>query len=511
MPILLNVLSSNDPKVVEQGCLCVSRIVESFKHKPEKLEELISPDMLKAVLRLLLPGTTNLIGPHIHTQFLRVLALTSKASPRLSVELLKTDVVDTLYQILTGVSPPENLEDQAVKMDSVLVMQALIHRPKEQVSETLNVICELLPSVSNRSESHGDALMPYPEIDAMSGFKSSPPKGSPEKRRSLLMSCKAELRRFALILLPTLTDAYSSTVNLEVRQKVLIAQLKMLQNLDPALIEEALRSVHYASFLAAILSQKDHPSLVSSALRCAELLFQRLEHVYQHQFHREGVISEIVRLAKETLSTEKQGKPPRDSPAASVMDTSEDSRQGIESNVRPTDGDETDAEDGDSQEDGGGDSHDDRADDSEDNEDNEDEEDEDNEDMSDSESSSSAGPGFSSRMENAMNDLVVRDARAFMELYETNQGGGMREKALETLNELQELATEIETCYAGLGDQNHEGLALFRKLATYFEGDALESITSSELLNSGIISALLNIFDDSKCEYSYHPKTQSCR
>jgi hypothetical protein len=31
MPTLLNVLSSNDPKVVEQGCLCVSRIVESFK------------------------------------------------------------------------------------------------------------------------------------------------------------------------------------------------------------------------------------------------------------------------------------------------------------------------------------------------------------------------------------------------------------------------------------------------------------------------------------------------
>lgn len=508
MPILLNVLSSNDPKVVEQGCLCVSRIVESFKHKPEKLEELISPDMLKAVLRLLLPGTTNLIGPHIHTQFLRVLALTSKASPRLSVELLKTDVVDTLYQILTGVSPPENLEDQAVKMDSVLVMQALIHRPKEQVSETLNVICELLPGISNRSDSQSDALMPYPEIAAMSGFKSSPPKGSPEKRRSLLMSCKEELRRFALILLPTLTDAYSSTVNLEVRQKVLIAQLKMLQNLDPALIEEALRSVHYPSFLAAILSQKDHPSLVSSALRCAELLFQRLEHVYQRQFHREGVISEIVRLAKEPLSTEKHGKPSRDSPAASVMDTSEDSHHGMESNVRPAGGAEPNADDGNSQEDGDGDSHDDRADDSEDNED---DEDEDNEDMSDSESSSSSGPGFSSRMENAMNDLVVRDARAFMELYETSQGGGMREKALETLNELQELATEIETCYAGHGGQNLEGLALFRKLATYFEGDALESITSSELLNSGIISALLNIFDDSKGEHSYHPKTQGCR
>ncbi|KAL4935660.1 hypothetical protein BDV06DRAFT_206576 [Aspergillus oleicola] len=484
MPILLNVLSSNDPKVVEQGCLCVSRIVESFKHKPEKLEELIEPDMLKAVLRLLLPGTTNLIGPHIHTQFLRVLAIVSKASPRLSVELLKMDVVDTLYQILTGVSPPENLEDQAVKMDSVLVMQALIHRPKEQVSETLNVICELLPGVPGRPSSQGDGMSPYPDTAGTSSFKPALPKGSAEKRRNLLMGCKTELRRFALVLLPTLTDAYSSTVNLEVRQKVLIAQLKMLQNLDPTLIEEALRSVHYASFLAAILSQKDHPSLVSSALRCAELLFERLEHVYQYQFHREGVVAEIVKLAQEPLSNEKQGKPSKGSPAPSVMDTSED----VPSSSAPH-------ADDDSQDEDDGDSHDDGADDSEENED---EHDEDNDDMSDSESSSSSGPGFSSRMENAMNDLVVRDARAFMDLYESSEGGEMREKALETLNELQALAADIEACYTSPGDQHADGLELFRKLAAYFEGDALESITSSELLNSGIISTLLTVFDDSK-------------
>ncbi|KAL4984709.1 hypothetical protein BDW68DRAFT_166548 [Aspergillus falconensis] len=490
MPILLNVLSSNDPKVVEQGCLCVSRIVESYRHKPEKLEELISPEMLKAVLRLLLPGTTNLIGPHIHTQFLRVLAITSKASPRLSVELLKTDVVDTLYQILTGVSPPENLDDQAIKMDSVLVMQALIHRPKEQVTETLNVICELLPGVPERLSSQGAVIS---EVATTSGSKPSPSKGSAEKRRSLLMGCKAELRRFALVLLPTLTDAFSSTVNLEVRQKVLVAQLKMLQNLDPALIEEALRSVQYASFLAAILSQKDHPSLVSSALRCAELLFQRLEHVYQHQFHREGVISEIAKLAKEPLSIEKDAKPSRDSPAASIMDTSEDTHQGTSSNMRSAGHPET-TQDDENQDDDDRDSEEDDANDSEENDE---DQDEDNDEISDSETSSSSGRAPSSRLEDAMHDSVVRDARAFMEQYESSQGVEMRKKALETLNELQVLAADIEGCYSGAGDHG-DGLDLFRKLASYFEGDALESITSSELLNSGIINTLLTVFDDSK-------------
>ncbi|OGM45177.1 ubiquitin-protein ligase Ufd4 [Aspergillus bombycis] len=469
MSTLLNVLSSNDPKVMEQGCLCVSRIVESFKHKPEKLEELIEPAMLKAILRLLLPGTTNLIGPHIHTQFLRVLAIVSKASPRLSVELLKMNVVDTLYQILTGVSPPGNLEDTTVKMDSVLVMQALIHRPREQVLETLNVICEMLPGIPGRHVPQTDGwLNPPLDSDPALGLKSPKAKEVAEKRRSLLLECKGELKRFAMILLPTLTDAYSSTVNLEVRQKVLIAQLKMLHHLDAGLVEEALRSVPYASFLAAILSQKDHPSLVSSALRCSELLFQRLEHVYQYQFHREGVVSEIFKLAEGPLSDEKQTKP---SDSSVAMDTSSDSRREAEDVDGPGD-DDTHDDDYDEQED----------------------ERDENDDMSDSDSSSASGQVLSTRIDNAMKDLVIRDARTFVDLYEASHGRDMREKAIEVLTELQNLASNLEACYRS--DTREDGVALFQKLASYFDGDALESITSSELLNSGIIKVLLDVFGD---------------
>lgn len=487
MPTLLNVLSSNDPKVVEQGCLCVSRIVESYKYKPDKLEELIEPAMLRAVLRLLLPGTTNLIGPHIHTQFLRVLAITARSSPRLSAELLKMDVVDTVYQILTGVSPP-SVESSAVKMDSVLVMQALIHRPREQVFETLNVICELLPAVPSREGSLEDA-MPGSYLDSTMALGPRSPKAdeSAEKRRSLLMECKAEIKRFAMILLPTLTDAYSSTVNLGVRQKVLTAQLKLLHNLDASLIEDALRSVPYASFLAAILSQKDHPTLVSSALRCAELLYQRLEHVYQHQFHREGVIAEIVKLAEGTLSKEKQ---PRDS-----LGPSDSSQE-----AKPATGGEGVL----SRDDSPGDNDPDHSEANDDDDPEDDLDEENDDDMSGSESCSS----FSSqhlvmRLDTAMNDSVIRNARAFVEVYESSKGRTMRDKASDVLSQLQNLAADIENCY--LGDGHGDGLTLFKKLASYFDGDTQESITSAELLNSGIIKVLLDMFDGSQCKMSPPP------
>ncbi|KAJ5773120.1 hypothetical protein N7457_008016 [Penicillium paradoxum] len=467
MPTLLNVLASNDPKVVEQACLCVSRIVESFKHRPENLEELIDPAMLKAVIRLLLPGTTNLIGPHIHTQFLRVLAIVSKTSPRLSNELLKMDVVDTLYQILTGVSPPQDVDNTAVKMDSVLVMQALIHRPREQVFETLNVICELLPGVPSRDASKTDNLLSsYFDSHMSIGLRSPKTKEAVEERRSLLVDCKAELKRFAMILFPTLTDAYSSTVNLHVRQKVLIAQLKMLHILEPSLIEDALRTVPYASFLAAILSQKDHPSLVSLALRCAELLFQRLEHVYQHQFHREGVISEIIKLSEGSLSGDKEIPDLVDS---TNMDTTTDPSRGANRAVANNGDDEDENED--------------------DEVDDYDDEDDDH-DMSDSEDDSMSGPRSLQKMDNALNDVVIRDAQAFLEVYEATHGETVRAEALRILTALKSLASEIKSRYAHGGQNGH---LLFKQLASYFGGEALESITSSELLNSGIIQVLLTV------------------
>ena len=472
MPILLNVLSGSDPKVVEQGCLCVSRIVESFKFRPEKFEELIEPAMLKAILRLLAPGTTNLVGPHIHTQFLRVLTIVSRASPRLSIELLKMDVVDTLYQILTGVSPPENLDNSTVKMDSVLVMQALIHRPREQVFETLNVICELLPVVPSREGGGGGEadgrISAYLDSGLIIGPRSAAiAKETVETRRSLLADCKAELRRFSMILLPTLTDTYASTVNLAVRQKVLIGQLEMFHIVEPSVIEDALRSVPYASFLAAILSQKDHPSLVSLALRCAELLFQRLVNVYQYQFHREGVISEIMQLAEQPRSSE-------NSPDAAATDTCSSSRR---KHAVPAEDMESEADDFDGPDEGP-------------------DEDSEGEVASDSETSSSfSGRRTVSSVVDAINDIVIRDARAFVEAYEASDEKSLRDKALGIRKRLRNLATDIRNCYLGDGDVGH-GLSYLKELAGYFDGDALESITSSELLDSGIIETLLDIFGD---------------
>ncbi|KAL5401064.1 hypothetical protein PMIN03_011840 [Paraphaeosphaeria minitans] len=484
MPILGNILKNNDQKVVEQGCICVSRIVQSFKQQDSKLEELVSPELLRAILGLLLPGTTNLIGPNIHTMFLQVLAYTAKASSRLSAELFKMNVVDTLYQILTGVSPPAGTEDIATKIDTVVIMQALIHRPKDQVFETLNVVCELLPAVTREDLTYLDDLVDagYLGENAPRLSASRTSNAAGDNRLELLDDCKEQVKRFAVILLPTLTDVYSSTVNLNVRQKVLTAQLKMLSNLDTDILEESLRAVPYASYLASIFSQQDHPTLVTYALQAAELLLKRLEPIYRYQFYREGVISEIAKLAsrpcknlelrpkesRTTIEVEAAADSNASSSSIGEVDMDQDIGEGIDVEVHSED-----------EEDEHG------------NEDDEPHDHSDNREDDDDSDSSSSERFQPPPMPNA-EDIITLRAKKFIEVHENDDAKVIREKATVILENLKSLATEIRQCVLEGGSGNC--IELFTRLAAYFEGDALESITSYELMSSNIVDVLLDVF-----------------
>lgn len=488
MPILLNVLRSSDQKVVEQGSICVSRVIESFKYQQNKLEELVDTKLLNAIRRLLQPGTTNLIGPNIHTQFLRVLSITARASPHLSAELFKMDIVDTLYQILTGVSPPTGLGDVTSQIDSVFIMQALIHRPREQISETLNVICELLPAVQSKDLSYKeDRDIGFSADGTLSRLDDDPQTNQNSKRLELLEGCKEQLKRFGFVLIPTLTDAYSSTVNLMVRQKVLLAQLKMLSNLDTLVLEEALRNVPYASYLASILSQEDHPSLVTSALKAADLLLNRLPTIYGYQFYREGVMTEITKLAnKPTTRIENKPKAAKTGPDLQPLKAFVGAEQGSPGKAAGKAAVEEPSEDDSA--------HDDENDEDDDNGDEDDDRPRElREDISPSPSdSSSSSQNYPIGSLTTDQDTNVFRAKRFLEVHETEKAGSSREKATAILRELQILATDIEKCY--LSDEGGDGRRLFTQLSKHFQGDALETITSSELLHSEIVRVLLDVF-----------------
>lgn len=158
-PIIRGCLSYSDQRLVEFACLCVIRVIDSYYRSPvENLESLVDTELIRAVNQLLLPaGGSPLIASNTFTLLLRALATCARASPKITVTLLEADIVDTLYQILTGVLPSgvdggQMEQDNAVNerglgagLADMAVMENLAHRPKDQVEETLGLISELLP------------------------------------------------------------------------------------------------------------------------------------------------------------------------------------------------------------------------------------------------------------------------------------------------------------------------------------------------------------------------------
>jgi len=158
-PIIRGCLSYSDQRLVEFACLCVIRVIDSYHRSSiENLQLLVDRDLIKAVNQLLLPaGGSPLIASNTFTLLLRALATCARASPKITVSLLEADIVDTLYQILTGVLPSANSNNEGEQGDAIggqglgggladmAVMENLAHRPKDQVEETLSLISELLP------------------------------------------------------------------------------------------------------------------------------------------------------------------------------------------------------------------------------------------------------------------------------------------------------------------------------------------------------------------------------
>jgi len=436
MPNLKGIISSTDQKVVEQGCLCIARIVEGFRHHPDKLEQLIGEDILRAVLQILLPGNTSVVGPSTHTQLLRLLGLLVRNSSKLGVQLLKMNLVDTVYQILTGVSPPEDTDMESRTKTSIFVLQALIHRPHNQILETLNIICDLFPDPVTTTE----PALHVPGDDEPPSF-SSVERSRPtrEQRKQLLDECQKDVLRFTKILVPTLLDIYSSTIIFTVRQRVLNGLLKIFLYLDRATLKTILNDVPLASFLAGMLSQQDHPFLTLAALRLSELLSRKLPDVYRMHFQREGIIAEVEKLASDTANTNvangMSGIPA--SMEAQHLDTSEDDS------------------------------------------------DEDREESEDEQELSYASPQQMFMGSAPPEDSIKKAAKAFLKHY-TESGNQEEKKEGSTLQTLRELGKKIS---ASTDDATLT--TLLEKLAKYFEGD-VESITTYELLESKILEVLLS-------------------
>ncbi|KAF8557697.1 hypothetical protein OG21DRAFT_1434490 [Imleria badia] len=376
-PIIRNCLGYSDQRLVEFACLCVIRIIDSYhRASTENLENLLDETAIRAINLLLMPsGGSPLIAANTYTLLLKALATAARASPRITIALLQADIVDTLYQILTGVLPSASAEmlegGQGLGGDvtHMTVMENLAHRSKEQVEEALSLVSELMPPlpkdgvfdhkgytdkalarmVKARAKAdravarqaanaaphlfadsvvapdtpqnligHHDSTQES-DAQAQDTDEAMPPISGAEPlsdRTELLRSKPEVVGRFMQLMIPILIDVYAASVITPIRVKTLTGLLKAVGFLEGVELGTALHLVPVASFASSILSSKDHPSLIIGALQLVDLLLQKLPSEYRPALRREGVFHEIEVSASKTLSTTKSKD--KDAPDLSV-------------------------------------------------------------------------------------------------------------------------------------------------------------------------------------------------
>lgn len=331
VPTLMNAMRYSDRSVIELSCLCWVRIAESYRSSKECLERAVSVDLLRVLYGLLpIPGNANAVHPGTCQDLLRIFRSIAKASPQLGFELLKLDMVQGLCHILTGTTATTAAQ-QHITLDS---------KWRDSIPTIMKIIVDLLPplpkddmfssrrfrSVASRTRSSSSSVA----VDAASAV---------DPRIAWFNEHPEIMVKLDAILFPLVLDIYASTVNLRVRQLVTHTCVKLLQFSSADTLNEVLKDVSLSSFLSGILTRQEHPVLLIDALYQTELLIMKLPKVYPFLFEREGVLHEIESISKLPLTEETAPATPQQKSASTTTQPSQDNTTVDESDDTTTDAD----------------------------------------------------------------------------------------------------------------------------------------------------------------------------
>lgn len=101
LPLMARLLAQQDKKSVESVCTAFYRLIESFQHDPQKLQEIAKKDLLKNCQELLVI-TPSVLNSGTFTNVIRMLSVMCANCPDLAITFLKNDIASTLLYLLTG-------------------------------------------------------------------------------------------------------------------------------------------------------------------------------------------------------------------------------------------------------------------------------------------------------------------------------------------------------------------------------------------------------------------------
>ncbi|KAJ3220520.1 Ubiquitin fusion degradation protein 4 [Clydaea vesicula] len=268
IPILEGLLKHSDQKLSEQTVRCLSRMIDWCATHEKKLEELIPSSLLEILIQLINVEDSSSLT-FIYTDLVKILVNVAKCSAKLAFKLVQeNNIFSVIENIFTAgeVSKLGSTELKDKKQQHLLqsLMKVVVNKPVDQILELLCLISEILPALPkknywnfkpspvdnstkfsplhipvdslnlpNKNTSDESPALHVGDIESsVTLSKSATVKNHMtsfekiEEKLNLLKSSPLLLNNFLGKLLPILVSVFSTTVNANIRLKVLECVLK---------------------------------------------------------------------------------------------------------------------------------------------------------------------------------------------------------------------------------------------------------------------------------------------
>ncbi|KAJ1918065.1 Ubiquitin fusion degradation protein 4 [Mycoemilia scoparia] len=349
LEVLERTLYNEDAAIAEKSGLCLVRILQSFRRDPKKLEQLVSPSLLKIIIDFIRPqsistgtgtsSTKNSLSSRVVSQLLLLLSMLANTSPSHAGSLLDLGIIQIIQEALTGrkanvvVEPTissltdkdndDNVSDSKSSTSSTATVseqegpQLYIQLSHEKLVELLGLLIALLPRLPRLKNSQSSTA-----TTAESAVSDQPTSivndntGMPTKKQ--LHSKELEFwtgrpRAEKILLnsmLPVMIHLFSSTMDTLVRKRSVIVILKIVYHLD-GLSKDYQKQSHYSlsnkrlyidisAFLNVLLSMHSKPWYVGVGLAMVRVLLDRMPDTFHYLFVREGLVESIEAISKLT-------------------------------------------------------------------------------------------------------------------------------------------------------------------------------------------------------------------
>ncbi|KAK3138543.1 hypothetical protein QOZ80_5AG0370300 [Eleusine coracana subsp. coracana] len=261
VPMLCNLLQSEDKMVVEKVAACLVSIVDSFGSSVDLLDQICHQGVIEKVLSLISNGGLAALSPLTSTNLIRLLT---------KLACMSLVAVKSLFELNVG----STIKGILVTSDLSHGMTYLpLEKQNNQVNEALKLANQLIPSAARDIENTQIVLA----------------------KEKIITDEPRFLCQFSKDILPVLIKVVNSGANAYICYGCASIVNNICYFCKPEMLQELLKETNISSFLAGLLSRKDHHVLTSS-LKIIEILMQKLPDAYLGSFIKEGVVYAVESL-----------------------------------------------------------------------------------------------------------------------------------------------------------------------------------------------------------------------